>query len=283
MITSDGIAYLPTGGARRVRAEGGGGASPPGTAGRETRQLRLEIVSAIAAKDMALAYVPRFAIASPKVGAVEAVVRWQHRRRGAISEAALLGLAEKSGATAELQRWAFATGCEVLAGLPAGMRMAFTLTPWQVRHPGLFGAIDAALDRNGLRPDQIELSLSETALETLDSEAQMVLAGLFDDGFSLAVGQFGAVMGSLTLLSRFPLDRVKLDAGVVRRTPADPDATAMVAAVVSVAHAMGARVVATGLENEAQRQCLADLGCDEAHGPFYGRPVGEANLLNIVV
>ena len=282
MVSIDQTSDLPRDEARRLRP-GEALAAPSAPAGRELRQLRREIVGAIAARDMVLAYVPRFAIASPKVGAVEAVARWQHRRRGAISEAALLALAEKSGATTEVQRWAFATGCEVLAGLPAGTRMAFTLTPWQLRHPGLFGALDAALDRNGLRPDQIELSLSETALETLDSGSQMVLAGLFDDGFSLAVAQFGAVMGSLTLLSRFPLDRVKLDAGVVRQLPADPDARAMVAAVVSVAHTMGGRVVAAGVETEAQRQCLADLGCDEAHGLFYGRPVGEANLLNIVV
>jgi EAL domain-containing protein (putative c-di-GMP-specific phosphodiesterase class I) len=152
-----------------------------------------------------------------------------------------------------------------------------------VRHPGLSDAIDSALRQFDLRPDQLELTLSEAALETLDAEAQLMLAGLFDDGISLAVGQFGSQVGSLTLLSRFPLDRVKLDPGLARRVPEDPDARAVVGATVAVAHAMGAKVVAAGVETEEQRVALAELGCDEATGWFYGKAVPGGQLVNIVV
>jgi EAL domain-containing protein (putative c-di-GMP-specific phosphodiesterase class I) len=254
-----------------------------GAARREARHLRREILAGLAAREFPLQFQPRFAIASPRVTAVEGVVRWQHRRRGAISEAALMALAEKAGATPELQRWAFAAGCEALAGLPGGIRLALNLTAWQVRHPGLSDAIDTALRQHDLRADQLELTLSETALETLDPEAQLMLAGLFDEGISLAVGQFGSQLGSLTLLSRFPLERVKLDARLARRVPGDPDARAVVSATVAVAHAMGARVVAAGVETEAQRAALAGLGCDEATGSFYGQAVPGGQLVNIVV
>ena len=254
------------------------------TAGRrEARQLRRDILAGLAAREFPLQFQPRFAIASPRVTAVEGVVRWQHRRRGAISETALMALAEKAGATPELQRWAFSAGCETLAGLPGGIRLALNLTAWQVRHPGLSDAIDSALRQFDLHPDQLELTLSEAALETLDAEAQLMLAGLFDDGISLAVGQFGSQVGSLTLLSRFPLDRVKLDPGLARRVPEDPDARAVVGATVAVAHAMGAKVVAAGVETEEQRVALAELGCDEATGWFYGKAVPGGQLVNIVV
>ena len=252
------------------------------SARREARQLRRDILAGLAAREFPLTFMPRFAIAAPKVTAVEGVLRWQHRRRGAISETALMALAEKAGATPELQRWAFASGCETLAGLPRGLRLALNLTPWQVRHPGLFSALYAALDAHDLHPHQLELTLSESALETLDSEAQLVLAGLFDEGFSLAVGQFGSLVGSLTLLARLPLDRVKLGSELVRRVPRDPDAMAVVGAVVAVARSLGARVVATGVETEAQRAALAGLGCDEAQGPFYGQPVAAGHLVNLV-
>ncbi len=245
--------------------------------------MRRDILAGLAAQEFSLSFHTRFGIASPRVTAVEGTVRWQHRRRGAISESALMALAEKAGATGALQRWAFDAGCETLARLPAGIRLALNLTTWQVCRPGLFGSLDAALREHDLRPDQLELTLSEAALETLDGEAQLVLAGLFDDGISLAVGQFGALTGSLTLLSRLPLDRVKLDAALVHRLPEDGEAMAMVEAVVKVAHARGARVVAAGLETEAQRAALARLGCDEAQGPMFGPPVRGGHLLDLVV
>lgn len=257
--------------------------SPPLLARREERQLRREIVAGIAARDFGMAFQVRFGIATPRVAAIEGTVRWQHRRRGGISESALMALAEKANATGEVQRWALDTGCETLSALPGELRLSLNLTPWQVRHSGLFASIDAATRAHAVRPDQLELALSEAALESLDGEAQLALAGLFDDGVSLAVSQFGALTGSLTLLSRFPLDRVKLDAGLVRRTVQEADARAMVGAVVTVAHAMGARVVATGVETEAQRACLAELGCDEAQGAFYGQAVPAGQLVNLVV
>lgn len=260
-----------------------GAQTPPLTVRREERQLRREILAALTANEFSLSFQTRFGIASPRVTAVEGTVRWQHRRRGSISETALMTLAEKAGATGALQRWAFGAGCETLSRLPAGIRLALNLTTWQVRRTGLFGSIDAALREHDVRPDQLELTLTEAALETLDAEAQLVLAGLFDDGISLAVGQFGALTGSLTLLSRLPLDRVKLDAALVQRLPQDGEAMAMVEAVVKVAHSRGAQVVAAGLENEAQRVALARLGCDEAQGPIFGPPVKAGHLLDLVV
>lgn len=257
--------------------------SPPIVARREERQLRRDIISGLSAQDFALSYHLRFGIASPRICALEGVVRWQHRRRGAISEVALMALAEKAGATRELQHWALSSGCAALAGLPDGTRLSLNLTPWQVRNQGLYDSIHAATEEHRVRPDQLELALSEMALESLDDEAQLALAGLFDDGVSLAVSQFGALTGSLTLLGRLPLDRVRLDATLVRRVLLEPDARAMVSAVVTVAHAMAARVVASGVETEAQRKCLAELGCDEAQGPFYGGAVQAGMLVNIVV
>lgn len=237
---------------------------------RDKRALRQEFAKALATNDFSMRFLPRYRIAMPRLTAMEGVIRWQHRRRGLIPEALLMGLAGKAGIAEAVNRWAMMEGARVLANMPRGMRFVLKVGPYQLRGPALFDHIHQATEAYGITPDQLELSVSETTLSALDESALLVFAGLFDDGVSIALSHFGASLGSLNLLARIPLDCVKLDASLVRRLPHDPGSVAMIRAVIEVAHSVGARVVAQGVETEEQRKVLAKLRCDEAQGGIYG-------------
>jgi EAL domain-containing protein (putative c-di-GMP-specific phosphodiesterase class I) len=237
---------------------------------RDQRGLRREFVKALSSSDFSLRFVPRFRIASPRLIAAEVVIRWQHRRRGVIPEPLLMGLAEKVGIASEVNQWAIMEAAQVLVRLPTTMRFSLNLTPFQLTSPALVDNINMAMDRFGILPEQLELSISEKALSGLDESALLVLATLFDDGLSIALSHFGATLGSLNLLAQIPLDCVKLDASLVRGVPHDPSSIAMIRAVTDVAHSMGARVVAQGVETEDQREILAKLRCDELQGGIAG-------------
>ena len=233
---------------------------------RDQRSLRREFEKALASNDLSLRFVPRYRIASSRLTAADVVIRWQHRRRGVIPETLLIGLAEKVGIAREVTQWAIIEASLVLARLPTTMRFSLNVTPYQLARPGLVDSLHIAMDRFGILPEQLELSISEKALSRLDEPALLVLATLFDDGLSIALSHFGATYGSLNLLARIPLDCVKLDASLVRGVPHDPSSIAMIRAVTDVAHSMRARVVAQGVETEDQREILAKLRCDELQG-----------------
>lgn len=245
---------------------------------RDRRALRREFSRALSGNEFSLRFVPRFRIGTSRLIAAEGVIRWQHRRRGVIPEALLMGLAEKAGMADEVHRWAIMEGAQVLARLPRGVRLALSIGPQLMRGPGLFDSIHSAVDQFGITPEQLELSINETTLSELDEPALMVLASLFDDGVSIALSHFGDTLGSLKLLTRTPLDCVKLDASLVRGLPDDPGSIAMIRAVIEVAHSMGARVVAQGVDSEAQRKVLAKLRCDEAQGGMAGSAVTAREL-----
>ncbi len=244
---------------------------PPPAAGlRDVRAMRREFARALDGNEFSLRFQPRYRIAAPRLTGIEGVIRWQHRRRGLIPEPLLMGLAEKARCASDVQCWAIGEGMQVLSHLPRGLRFALNLSPSLLCGAALFECVGKTLDRFGLAPEQLELSVNETVLAELDETALMVLATLFDDGVTIALGQFGARLGSLNLLGRIPLDWVKLDPGLVRGLPDDPGSIAMVRAATEVAHSLGARVVAMGVETDEQRKALAKLRCDELQGGIAG-------------
>lgn len=253
------------------------------SAARDRRALRREFTKAMAGDDFSLRFLPRCLLTTQRFTAAEVVVRWKHRRRGVIPEHMLMTLADKAGIAEELSHWAFLESARVLAGLPRKICFAHTLTASQLRGPGLFDSIHMAMEECGIPPSQLELSISETTLATLDDSALMVLGSLFDEGVAIALNQFGASLGSLNLLSRMPLDYVKLDPSLVRGLSDDPSNLAMIRAVTEMAHTIGARVIAQGVETGEQREILAKLRCDEVQGGIVGPALTARELALLTV
>jgi EAL domain-containing protein (putative c-di-GMP-specific phosphodiesterase class I) len=142
----------------------------------------------------------------------------------------------------------------------------------------LLSHVADAVQAAGLTPECLELELTESTLLAIDDDTLLILSALRDMGVGLALDDFGTGYASLAMLRRVPLTALKIDRSLIRGVPHDTEDAAIVAAMVATTHAMGLRIVAEGVETEAQRQFLTQLGADDGQGHLFGRPVPMARL-----
>jgi EAL domain-containing protein (putative c-di-GMP-specific phosphodiesterase class I) len=183
---------------------------------------------------------------------------------------AVLPLAEECDAVAEIGAWTLRRACADARSWPEGM-VSVAVSPRHLAQGGLVDAVEAALRESKLTPARLSLELPEAALLAAEPEGQVALSMVRDLGAGVVVDDFGSAMGSLAMLRRLPLTGMKLDRSLVRGLPGESQDTAMVGAIVAAARALGMTTVAKGVETEAQRACLAALGCDEAQGYLFAR------------
>jgi len=215
---------------------------------------------------------------------VEALVRWQHPTRGLLQPAQFIDAAEESGVIRDLGAWVLAEAVRQAvrwdaAGGPAGLQMAVNLSARQLADPDLVPQVAAILARAGLRASRLVLEITETALMTDPGAALGTLEELRSLGVLLAVDDFGTGYSSFTYLKQFPVDELKIDRSFVAGMSTDAGDRAIVASCVHLAHAMGLVAVAEGVESAAERDALRALGCDQAQGYFFGRPLPASGLL----
>jgi len=140
--------------------------------------------------------------------------------------------------------------------------------------------VELALERSGLAPELLEIALPEYAVTDGSTEVLLGMSALRDLGVGLALDRFGSVSASLRLLQRLPLTAVKLDPGLTRDLVFDRGIRSTLGAAISLAHALHTHVVATGVDDVAQRDILADMGCDDAQGTLFGAPMDAACFRN---
>ncbi|WP_432491307.1 putative bifunctional diguanylate cyclase/phosphodiesterase [Kineococcus gypseus] len=252
----------------------------PDRTGAAVDHLRLlgELRRGIAAGELRVHFQPRVDLRDGRLAGVEALVRWQHPVRGLMPPSEFIDLAERSGLVREL-------GARVLdAAVEQGARwardprhptveVAVNLSTRQLTDPGVVDVVTAALQRHGLEPHLLVLEVTETALVTDPEAAATALAALKALGIGIAVDDFGTGYASLTYLQRFPVDELKIDRSFVTGLGISDGDTAIVRTCVDLAHAMGIRAVAEGVETEEQRRALAGMGCDFGQGYFFSRPL----------
>ena len=243
-------------------------------------RLRLlgELRRGIAAGELRLHYQPRIGLRDGTVSGAEALVRWQHPERGLLPPAEFIDLAERSGLVREL-------GARVLDGAVEQaarwardphhptLEVAVNLSTRQLTDPGLVASVTGALARHGLDPHLLVLEVTETALVTDPGAAEAALTALKELGIGIAVDDFGTGYASLTYLQRFPVDELKIDRSFVTGLGVSDGDAAIVRTCVQLAHAVGVRAVAEGVETEQQREALRGMGCDFAQGYLYSRPL----------
>jgi diguanylate cyclase (GGDEF)-like protein/PAS domain S-box-containing protein len=220
----------------------------------------------------------------PLVG-VEALVRWDHPRRGLVPPSEFIPLAEELGLVVPLGRQVLRTVCREPAGWEqpgpaAGPRpwMAVNLSVRQLVTPGLVDEIGVILAETGLAPSRLCLEITETMLVEDAGIAGQVLHGLKDIGANIAIDDFGTGFSSLSHLKRFPVDFIKVDREFVDGVGTDAGDTAIVTAVIGMAHALDIPVIAEGVETAAQLEALQGLGCDYGQGYLFSRPVPAGEL-----
>jgi diguanylate cyclase (GGDEF)-like protein len=253
---------------------------------RAVKRLEIEnaLYRALDRGEFLLHYQPQVSLATGAVAGLEALVRWQHPERELVMPGEFIASAEETGLIIEIGEWVLREACEqaarwaLLRGAGPPVRLSVNLSARQCAHPDLVGLVATALRESGVDPATICLEITETAVMA-DMEATVeVLDQLRALGVTLAIDDFGTGWSSLRALQRFPVDEVKIDKSFIDGMARDPQEAAIVAAIISLSHALGLRTVAEGIESVSQVDRLRALGCDLAQGYFFWRPAPAADL-----
>ncbi|MBI5260460.1 MAG: EAL domain-containing protein [Bradyrhizobium sp.] len=217
-------------------------------------------------------YQPLVDLHSNEVSCCEALLRWRHPERGAVSPAEFIPIAEDTGLIVELGEWVLRTACMEAASWPDHVRLAVNVSPVQLKCGSVALKIASALAGSGLDPRRLELEITEAVLIRDDEAALAILHQLRTIGVRIALDDFGTGYSSLSYLKRFPFDKIKIDRCFVADI-AEPGGTpAIVQAVVNIATASNMTTVAEGVETEQQRELLKSLGCTEMQGYLFSAP-----------
>jgi diguanylate cyclase (GGDEF)-like protein/PAS domain S-box-containing protein len=208
----------------------------------------------------------------------EALVRWQHPKRGLVPPGEFIQIAEECGLILKIDEWVLREACRWANSLGArsndrgGLQIAVNLSPRQFNDPKLAQMVGQALKASGLPPKLLELEITESLAMSHTDITLTTLKRLKKLGVSIAIDDFGTGYSSLAYLKRFPVDKVKIDRTFVAEIPGDREHGAIVSAIVALAHALDIQVIAEGVETEKQREYLKRCGCDYVQGYLIGRP-----------
>jgi EAL domain-containing protein (putative c-di-GMP-specific phosphodiesterase class I) len=208
-------------------------------------------------------------IATGRITGAEALARWNHPSLGAVPPKDFIPLAEETGLIVPLGEWVLRTACaQRRAWLDAGhdIRVAVNVSTVQFRDPNLITTVFRALSDAGLEPRDLEIEITESLVLQDDDATATILREFRAMGLRIALDDFGTGYSSLSYLARFPLDILKLDRSFVRDITMNASARGITTAVISMAHVLGLRVVAEGVDQEEQVRFLKDEGCDELQG-----------------
>lgn len=246
------------------------------------RQLVTDLRGAIGRGEMTIHYQPRIFLGDGRLAGAEALLRWQHPRHGAIPPHTFIPLAEASDLILRLGGWVLRQATLEAARWPAAAgTVSVNVSARQVETGLLSAQVAAALAASGLPPGRLELELTESLAVEDRPETRDLLLALRGEGISLSLDDFGTGYGSLARLRQLPFTALKLDRSFLRNVPGDREDEAILRAVQDLATALGIRLVAEGVEREAQRAYLRGIGCIEAQGWLFGRPVPAEMLRRI--
>ena len=247
----------------------------------ERARERLAMVDAMRhamnAEEFELHYQPQVDLASGAVIGMEALVRWRHPQMGMMRPDRFISLAEETGLIVPLGTWVLRAACaQAAAWQRAGLgplRVAVNLSSRQFRDAGLPELIAQILRETALPSTSLEIELTESLMMEDVDTAVATMRALKAMGVHLSIDDFGTGYSSLSYLKRFPVDVLKIDQSFVRDIGNDASSSAMVAAMISLSHELGLRVIAEGVETRAQWDYLLGRGCDEVQGYYFSRPL----------
>ncbi len=243
------------------------------------KAMERELRHAMEHGGLALHYQPQLDLRTGEVIACEALLRWAHPDKGMIPPAQFIPIAESSGLIRPIGAWVLAEACRAARRWrDAGheLRMAVNVSVAQLRHQDMVSMAARVLEQTGMQPDALELEVTESLfVDPAQLAMRRSLEGLAAMGLGLSIDDFGTGYSSLGYLRRLPVSRIKIDKSFLRHVGTDPVDDAIVRAIIGLARTFDRRVLAEGVETEAQRLFLLREGCDEAQGFLFAKPMPE--------
>lgn len=247
-------------------------------AAEETSRLELDLPGALADGQLNLVFQPYVDLADGRISGAEALVRWQHPRRGTLLPASFIPMAEATGQILALGRWALATALATAARWPARIALSVNISPLQFHQPNFIADIDAALALAGFPAERLELEITETVLMRDNPETTAQLNALIDRGIRIALDDFGTGYSALAYLARLPHHRIKLDKAFVQDL-ANPTTAELIRAIIALARAQGIAVTAEGVERPEHLALVRRMGFTHAQGYAIGSPLADPAAL----
>ena len=251
---------------------------------RSLERLELEngLRYALQRDQLKLYYQPQIDVATQRMVCVEALLRWNHPERGDIPPDKFIPLAEECGLIAPLGEWVLTTACRQIKEwqdkFDDQLTIAVNVSSQQFFHSDVADVVLKAIFEASLKPSSLTLELTETILMNDVEKTIATLTKLRDAGTSLAMDDFGTGYSSLSYLKRLPLDTLKIDRSFVMDLENNSDDAAICAAIIAMAHNLGLKVIAEGVETQEQLNYLSDQGCDEIQGFLISKPLPASEL-----
>jgi diguanylate cyclase (GGDEF)-like protein/PAS domain S-box-containing protein len=240
---------------------------------RARRALEYDLRQAIAQRQLEIHYQPQAETESGQIIAFEALARWRHPRRGDVSPAEFIPLAEETGLIVPLGEWVLRTACAAATHLPRHIRICVNVSPVQFGRCDLPALVEEVLRCTGLPGHRLELEVTEGVLLKETPQVLATLERLKALGVRIAMDDFGTGYSSLNCLQRFPFDKIKIDQSFIRDLKHNPDSAAIVRAVIGLGRSLRITVVAEGVETAEQRDMLRRQECCGIQGYLIGRPM----------
>lgn len=242
-----------------------------------------ELRGAIRASELRLYYQPQFTLHDGRITGLEALVRWEHPKRGMIAPDKFIPVAEESGLIIPLGEWVLRQAAEDSVKMRnAGcvlQRLAINLSARQLYHQDTLDMLREMVGRGDLGTDALEIEITESGIMQNPEQAVTNLNAIRDMGLGIAIDDFGTGYSSLAYLKRFPINILKIDRSFIRDITLDQDDTTIVKTILAMAQALNLRVIAEGVETQEQYDFLAELGCAEGQGYLFARPMPCDDLI----
>ncbi|HKP81880.1 MAG TPA: EAL domain-containing protein [Pyrinomonadaceae bacterium] len=250
-------------------------------------QLESDLRLAIEQKEFCVYYQPIVCLQTGRLAGFEALVRWNHPRRGLVEPADFIPVAEETGLIVPIGEWVLNEACaqvrqwQIDSPSHRSLSLSVNLSARQVAQPHLLDRIKEALDNSKLNPHCLKLEITESVVMENAEAAALMFKQLRSLGVQLSIDDFGTGYSSLSYLHRFPLNYLKIDRSFVMRLTTDND-NAIVRTISTLARNLGMEVIAEGIETEEQHQQLKMLGCEYGQGYLFSRPVDQHGVIHLL-
>lgn len=241
---------------------------------------------AIEKNEFRLCYQPKLHLHDLKLAGFEVLLRWSHPLLGELPPSEFITIAEDTGQINTLGAWVIHESCKTAKtwekALGVCIPIAVNIASAQLLSPSLIEVISTALNEYDIKPEQLELEITETSFMSNAASAAEILEALHSLGVKIAIDDFGTGYSSLTYLKRLPVDYLKIDKNFIHDIISKANDAAIVRAVIALAHSLSLKVIAEGVETQAQLDFLKQHHCDQVQGFFFSQPLAEETVMDYI-